>query len=81
MLNQTSNPFILFLQLRSVPKLLRQASSVRWFSEDVQSSIVKEDGKQSIMVRHVCYFVSGLYQLLTRAYLELHNVIGYKSEV
>ncbi|XP_023527700.1 dihydrolipoyllysine-residue acetyltransferase component 3 of pyruvate dehydrogenase complex, mitochondrial-like isoform X1 [Cucurbita pepo subsp. pepo] len=36
-------------KLRSVPKLLRQASSVRWFSEDVQSSIVKEDGKQSIM--------------------------------
>ncbi|XP_023527702.1 dihydrolipoyllysine-residue acetyltransferase component 2 of pyruvate dehydrogenase complex, mitochondrial-like isoform X3 [Cucurbita pepo subsp. pepo] len=30
-------------KLRSVPKLLRQASSVRWFSEDVQSSIVKED--------------------------------------
>ncbi|XP_022980586.1 dihydrolipoyllysine-residue acetyltransferase component 2 of pyruvate dehydrogenase complex, mitochondrial-like isoform X1 [Cucurbita maxima] len=30
-------------KLRSVPKLLRQASAVRWFSEDVQSSIVKED--------------------------------------
>lgn len=37
---------MLFLQLRSAPKLLRQASVVRWFSEDVQSSIVKDDGKQ-----------------------------------
>lgn len=30
-------------KLRSAPKLLRQASVVRWFSEDVQSSIVKDD--------------------------------------
>ncbi|CAK9324710.1 unnamed protein product [Citrullus colocynthis] len=30
-------------KLRSAPKLLQQASVVRWFSEDVQSSIVKDD--------------------------------------
>ncbi|KAG7036425.1 Dihydrolipoyllysine-residue acetyltransferase component 3 of pyruvate dehydrogenase complex [Cucurbita argyrosperma subsp. argyrosperma] len=30
-------------KLRGAPKLLRQASAVRWFSEDLQSSIVKKD--------------------------------------
>lgn len=69
---------MLFLQLRSAPKLLRQASAVRWFSEDVQSSIVKEDGKQLFMVRQVCYFVSGLCQLLHKGIpLELINVLDY----
>lgn len=37
------NHLLLKKMLRSVPKLPRQASVVRWFSEDVQSSIVKED--------------------------------------
>ena len=49
---------MLFVQLRGAPKLLRQASAVRWFSEDLQSSIVKKDGKQLFMVRQVCYFES-----------------------